>query len=308
MTQEQMNVTQSGQQPGFFRRFLKALVRTVLALAIIAALAVAGWFIFQELRRSFDNVSGRMDRQAEQFASLQDQLDTQADQLKSVQLAVTDLDENLAGNIDELQTSVSDSNDEQSEMLVTLTNQVAGLTGDAQTMNQSISRLSDGQSVLQQDVIGLSSDLDAQGGEFDNLSGEFKALQSSEAALADNVAAFEAELTMADPAGLRQAVLVFRLWEIVSRARLRLVEHNLGLAGDDVQLGLAALPVLLADSPESMVEPLQQIEQRLLMATDNLPDAPATAANDLDIAWQELDDMLNAILGIEIAPAPTPEP
>ncbi len=308
MTEEQINVTQSGQQkPGFFRRFLKALVKTVLALVIIAALAAAGWFIYEELTRSFDVVSGRVDRQVEQASSLQEQLDAQAEQLEAVRSTVSGLDEGLAGNLAELQVVVGDNKSQQDENLAGLTDQVAGLTTGAQSMNESIALLSEGQAVLQQDVIGLSSDLDAQGGEFDKLLGEFKVVQENESALTDNVAAFEAELTLADPAALRQAVLVFRLWEMVARARLRLVEHNLGLAADDVQLSLAALSVVKAGSPEEMIEPLQQVEERLLMAADNLPDTPATAANDLDIAWQDLDAILSAILGIEAAPAPTPE-
>ena len=308
MTEEQINVTQSGQQkPGFFRRFLKALVKTVLALVIIAALAAAGWFIYEELTRSFDVVSGRVDRQVEQASSLQEQLDAQAEQLEAVRSTVSGLDEGLAGNLAELQVVVGDNKSQQDENLAGLTDQVAGLTTGAQSMNESIALLSEGQAVLQQDVIGLSSDLDAQGGEFDKLLGEFKVVQENESALTDNVAAFEAELALADPAALRQAVLVFRLWEMVARARLRLVEHNLGLAADDVQLSLAALSVVKAGSPEEMIEPLQQVEERLLMAADNLPDTPATAANDLDIAWQDLDAILSAILGIEAAPAPTPE-
>lgn len=308
MTEEQINVTQSGQQkPGFFRRFLKALVKTVLALVIIAALAAAGWFIYQELTRSFDVVSGRVDRQAEKTSSLQEQLDAQAQQLDAFRSTVSGLDENLAGNLAELQVVVGDNKFQQDENLAGLTDQVAGLTTGAQSMSESIALLSEGQAVLQQDVIGLSSDLDAQGGEFDKLLGEFKVVQENESALADNVAAFEAELALAEPVALRQAVLVFRLWEMVTRARLRLVEHNLGLAADDVQLALAALSIVKAGSPEEMIEPLQQVEERLLMAADNLPDTPATAANDLDIAWQDLDAILSAILGIEAAPAPTPE-
>ncbi len=279
----------------------------MLALVIIAALAAAGWFIYQELTRSFDVVSGRVDRQAEQTAGLQEQLDAQADQLDAVRTTVSGLDEGLAGNLAELQIVVGDNKSQQDENFSTLTDQVAGLTTGAESMNESIVLLSEGQAVLQQDVIGLSSDLDAQGGEFDKLLGEFKLLQENESTLADSVAAFEAELTLADPAALRQAVLVFRLWEMVTRARLRLVEHNLGLAADDVQLGLAALSIVKAGSPEEMIEPLQQVEERLMMAADNLPDTPETAANDLDIAWQKLDAILNTILGIEAVPVPTPE-
>jgi hypothetical protein len=305
MTQGQMNVTPPRQQQrGRFGRFLRALLKTLLALIVIAALVVAGWFVFQELRRSFDLVSGRMDRQSEQFTDLQGDLQAQVDQLKALQLSVANQEENLA----KLQTDLSDNVSRQDEVLDALTNQIDELSTAAQTITQTTARLNDGQSALQQDVIGLGSDQDAQGGEFDNLQGEFKALQTNEAALADTVAAFEAELTLADPAGLRQAVLVFRLWELVTRARLRLAENNFGLAAADVQLGLAAIPDLLAGSSEEMAEPLQQVEQRLLMAADNLPDAPITAVNDLDIAWQELDVILNAILGLEAAPSATPAP
>jgi chromosome segregation ATPase len=315
MTQEQSSPDQTQQQSGSVRGFLRALVRTVLTLAIIAGVIAAGWFLFQELQRSFGAVNGRMDSQAEQVAALQSQLNAQAGQLQDVRATVGGLDDNLAGNLQTLQQEVAQNKSDQEVALAGLSAQfdglgeeVDGLAAGADEMAGSLATLGEGQSALQQDLITLNSDMDAQGGEFDALLAEFEAVQTNERALADQVAAFEVQLNTADPAGLRQSVAIFRIWQMVARARLRLAEHNLGLAAEDVQLAQAAAALLLEDAPQPLAEQLQPVNERLQMAADNLPDEPVTAANDLDIAWQELDGILEVVLGIAVEPTATPEP
>ncbi len=302
MTAEQIQFTP--QRPGFLTRLLRAFVKTTLTLIILVVLAVAGWFGFKELRRSFDILNGQIDRQAAQLIQLQGQLNDQAGQLEVLQQANGRLEAQLADGQEALQSDL----DRQDEMLREQSSQIEGLVAADQTFTQTISLLNAGQIAMQQDVVSLGSELDAFGGDFDQLLGEMTTVRANETALSEEVAAFAAELTAADPAALRQTVFVFRVWELVTRARLRLAEQNFGLAAADIDLAQIALSDLLAASAEPLVEPLQQVEQRVLLAAENLATAPETTVSDLDIAWQELDAILAALLGVEDQLNPVPAP
>lgn len=292
MTQESISTK---KRPGFFVRFIIALTKTTLTLILLAGLSVAGWFGFKELRRSFDVVSGRVDDHAEQLYRLQIQADGQADELAAMQPILTSQDEDLEA----LQTALDALIVQQDGDVAVVTEQINSLFASTQGISGTVAMLGDGQTALQQDVIAHSSELDTLGGELDGMSGELTAVKTNEAALSESVAAFEAELAAADPANLRQAVLIFRVWEMVTRAQMRLAEQNLGLAAADVDAALLMLPDLLAGSSEETAVSLQTLELRLQMAADNLPGNAETAVNDLNIVWQELDTILASLLGLE---------
>lgn len=315
MTEDSPNNAQiSSQRPGRLGRFLRALFKTLLILIFLAALvglASAGWWGYSDLQRSRVMASGRIDSQAEQLKQLTEQLLQLEEQLTEQDKRVgamresgTGQDEYLAG----LEADLGDSLAHQDEMLADVTIQISGMISETQAMTQNIDLLNEGQIVLQQDLIKHGSELDTLGGELDGVAGELTTLQANGDSLAEELALFEAQLTEADPGALRQAVGVFRVWELVTRARLRLAEQNSGLALADVELAQAALSDLLAFAPEPLVQPLQQVERRLLLAAGNLPDVPELAVNDLDTAWQELDGVLTIIMGGEVTPAATATP
>ena len=93
---------------------------------------------------------------------------------------------------------------------------------------------------------------------------------------------------------MTQTLMLFRAWELVARARLRLLENNPGLAQTDVtkaddmlQLIILILP---EDSPET--DSLQTVQTRLALAADNLDLDAELAGTDLETAWDELDKIL----------------
>lgn len=292
MTQESIATK---KRPGFLKRFFIALTKTTFMFILLAGLSVAGWFGFMELRRSFDVVSGRVDDHAEQLYRLQIQVDGQADELAAMQPILTNQDEDLEA----LQTALDALIVQQDGDVAAATEQINSLFSSTEGISVTVSVLADGQTALQQDVIAHSSELDTLGGELDGMRGELTAVKTNETILSESVAAFEAELTAAGPANLRQAVLVFRLWEMVTRAQMRLAEQNLGLAAADVDTALLILPDLMAGSSEETAVSLQTIESRLQMAAGNLPNNAETAVNDLNIVWQELDTILASLLGLE---------
>lgn len=300
MTEEA--TTADRQRPGFWVRLWRALVKTVLALVVLSGLTVAGWLGFKELRRSFDVVSGRTDQNAVQLSELQSQLNEQGNQLDAAMQAIADHDAGLTA----LQTTLNDDIAQQEVMLTALNDQINALIANSATMSDTLAVMNEGQAALQQDVIGHSSELDVLGGEVDGLRQQVTAVQSNEAAFAESIAAFEAEITAADPASLRQAIRIFRVWELLTRARVRLAEQNVGLASADLLLAQTALANLLTDDPAPQADALTAAAERLQMAIDRLPDEPTTAVSDLNIAWQELDQALASLLGEAATAQPTP--
>jgi hypothetical protein len=107
--------------------------------------------------------------------------------------------------------------------------------------------------------------------------------------------AAESETAVNDMA---QTIMLFRAWELVARARLRLLENNPGLAQTDVvkadDMLQRIILILPADSPET--ERLQTVQTRLALAADNLAFDAIIAGADLETAWDELDKVLAARL------------
>ena len=109
-------------------------------------------------------------------------------------------------------------------------------------------------------------------------------------------------------AGWRRAIALFRIWEMIGRARLRLVDDNAGLAAADVELALAAVDDLLARDlavtataqdevePAPLAEDLSTLRERLVLAGANLPDQPIAAGRDLETAWETLDAIITNVV------------
>jgi hypothetical protein len=98
-------------------------------------------------------------------------------------------------------------------------------------------------------------------------------------------------------AQMGQALSLFRAWEMVYRARLRLLEQNFGLAAEDVATAQALVAALAAADGAAETESLAEVQERLELAADNLPNDPDTAERDLETAWEMLDAILSATLG-----------
>jgi hypothetical protein len=103
-----------------------------------------------------------------------------------------------------------------------------------------------------------------------------------------------------DVEALRQTLALFRVWELVARARLRLLEDNPGLALADVQAAQAAVETILETAVEETVASLTPVQQRLDLAAASLPDDPLTAGRDLETAWESLDVYLGELLGLPV--------
>ena len=304
----------SGSAGDFLTRLILALLKVGLALLILAGLAVGAWFIFRELDRSFDSVIVRIERNTRRIEESETEISTLEEQNFARQVQAADLEAALAEREQEiaaLEEELGADLSRQEEILAGLEEEATILAGRADALGDETAALGDGLLALQEDLNANGQQIDQLGGTMDGLFVELAALDDRSAGLQDQVD----ELAAEDLAGWRRAVALFRVWEMIGRARLRLVEGNAGLAAADVALALAAVDDLSAGDltaitpdqvgndqgpaePDPFAEDLLTLRERLVLAAANLPDQPIVAGRDLETAWETLDAIIsNALTG-----------
>lgn len=87
---------------------------------------------------------------------------------------------------------------------------------------------------------------------------------------------------------LEQQTQLLRAMGMLSRARLFLMQNNLGLAQLDIEAARATLAALRPDLDEPETQALEAILLRLDLALDHLYTAPVLVVDDLEVAWQLL--------------------
>lgn len=309
----------SQNQPGFgkrlaiaFGRFLKALLKVMLVLVIIAAIGFITFLIVQELQRSFGVVSGRVDYNQERINEIRDELNI-------IDVTVTAQNEEQNGRLLALEsyveTTLAEDLAQKSDTLDEMELQLGTLLSQTQTLEGQVGALNEG-------MVALQTDINDNNGRIDELGGAVDALGINDEELTTQVAELQStldELPLEDIEQMRQVVSLFRVWEMVARARLHILENNAGLAEVDTNNALTTIDTLLNsdDTNPDLLPTLTLVQARLTLADANLPDNPTMAAFDLENAWFELDTALAFLLGIEDletatlpseAPTATPTP
>ena len=288
-------------QPGFGRRFaivlgrfLKALLKVILVIVAIVAVGTITYLIVQELQRSFRAVSGRVDYNLEQMVEMRQEINELERTAVTQNKAQDDRLNNLETYID---TSLADELTNQDETLTAVELKLGTVQSQTETMDEQIGSLNDG-------VLALQSDINENNGRIDLLGGELDGLGISNEDLATQVTDLQTavnNLPLGDIEQMRQVVTLFRVWEIVTRARVRLLENNAGLAADDATRALYTVNAIVADDETNpdLLPTLALVQARLTLAEANLPDNPELATFDLENAWIELDSALALLLGID---------
>jgi chromosome segregation ATPase len=286
----------SSSAGGFLKRLFLAFVKIALALLFIAVLAFGAWLLYIEINRSFDSVITRIERNTRRIEEKEAEIDTLEEQNYAQQLQVAELEATLAtreAEINALEGELSANLDQQGERLTNLETDAAMLTGRADALDGEAAILGAGLVALQEDLNNNGQQIDQLGGAVDGLSDALAALDGRTAELQGQVA----QLASEDLAGWRQAVGLFRAWEMIGRARLRLLEGNAGLAAADIELAVTAIDDLLTAEPEQSADDLVAIRERLLLASTSLPDEPLVAGRDLETAWEALDAVMAVAIG-----------
>lgn len=282
-------------RPGFWRRLGRAFVvflKVALLILVLVAIGLGAWYGYQALTRSMADTVDRTEANARRIELLRSDVDNlmadtaNEEVVATLQAEVTALEAEVEAN----RTALADDLDDQQEMLVGLQLQVARLVTGTLTQGEEINRLQEGILALQEDINDNTAMVDELGGAIDQVEADMTALAADFAVVREEAG---------ELAQMQRTLTLFRIWELLSRARLHLLEGNAGLAEADVATALASVNSLIALDGEAVSPELLALQQRLELAAENLPTDPETAGRDLQTAWEMLDQLLATSVGIE---------
>lgn len=310
--------------PSFRSRLGKALVwlmRVLLRLLVVLTIGAAvgtgiyfgGMFVYRQFFEPvpiheirLDILEGRQNQLVEQFRQQQDDLQARVDELEGQsdarKLAVDGLQERLTT----IETSLADTTLYLDEAYVELELLQTALA-DAQlawdAIQLALETLQAAQDTGQVDLEALRLDLETLQADLTSIESALEVMQGDLATMQTgvtdlsgqvdeyslDVAALREELSgEKSPAAVRRDLQLVKAMELLTRARLVLVQNNLGLAQFDIQAGRRILVDLQTEVPAHQSEQIARIVARLDAALDNLPAAPVAAADELEGAWQLL--------------------
>ena len=282
--------------------FFKALFKTTLFFLLVIGLTAGSLLLYRELDRSFGSVNKSIEIDSRRIDLLREELNgvmaaapTQAAAVQSLTSSTDQMDRRLS----ELEGQYADDMTRQAALLSALQLQVAQLVTRTVVLTDGVATLNAGLLVLQGDLNENQATIDSLGGAVDGLEADVASLQDADEALAAAIIDPGAQLAQ------MQHLALFQVWELTSRARLHLLAGNNGLAAEDVALAEALVEALAATDLGANVT-LTTLQQRLALVQSSLPGDPATAARDLEVAWDSLDQLLAALLTLPATPSPTP--
>jgi len=146
-------------------------------------------------------------------------------------------------------------------------------------------------------VEALESELEQVQQELSDLGGWRDRVILQETAVAELAAQLEALQTEIAPGGsplarLERGAILTQASLHVMRARLWLIENNAGLAAEEVEAARLVLIQVAEGAPAEEVGPLQDVVERLRLTLEDLQLRPLVAADDLEIAWKLLTQLL----------------
>jgi predicted nucleic acid-binding Zn-ribbon protein len=242
----------------------------------------------------YEALAGRLERLQERLDALEveddtheetfDSLETQLEAAESALEAVQDAQATAETSLEDVRAAQATAEAHQSAMQGTLDELTASLSA-LERIESELETLAAGWTETQEALGTLeadAADLDVA------IAGSQDALQ----VLQDQLESDDTPL-----AGLRREVQLLRVTQLLARGRLFLNQGSPGLALQDVNAGRDILLALRSEVPAHQVATLVEMTARLDAIRENLPDAPASAAADLEIAWQLLLNGLPAAAG-----------
>ena len=274
------------------RRIFWIITTTILILifiAILVSLFGGGVFGVSELNRSFDSLQTQIDANEQNLESLQSLVNSEFEVAapSELQREVNGLSENvdtLDADLASMQSALANDLDTQAEKLDMLETALATAVSDAEAAEASNS---EGLLTLQTDLNQSNRRIDELGGGLDALEAD---LEDSNTAVTELETAYtENAITQEE---LQYTIALFRAWEMIARARLRLIENNFGLAEADAAQALRMIDFLIDNNDRENPDNLRIIQTRLALALSNLPNDTEQANTDLETAWNEIDKLL----------------
>jgi chromosome segregation ATPase len=295
------------------RFLLRLIVVVALGAAVGAGLYFGGTFAYRQFLEPvpvheirLDVLEGQQRQSSERFTEQQQDLQTRIGELEmqgdARKLALDGLQERL-GTLETSRAGMAVRLDEAYAELAQLQTSLAEaqLARDAiQTALASLEAVQDAGQVdldaLRVDLAAAQTALTGIEEALEQAQSDLAATQTGFADLSAQVDAYGLDVVAVreelsgdkSPTALLNELQLVRAMELLTRARLVLVQNNLALAQSDIQAGRGILVDLQAEVPAFQSEQILRIVARLDAALDNLPAAPVAAADELEGAWQLL--------------------
>ncbi len=266
-------------------RFLLALFKTLLILLVLGGLAAAiysGYLLATQggTNQAWINI-------------LRDDIDESRDRERELQTQLNAADSQMAtleAQIGQMETAMSEEMATMEGTMGGMETQLSSLARFGQTMSETVMTL-DG------DLAALQGEIQAEMG---TMGSEVTTLQADTDGLRDDLSTLQGDVSAipeVDVVRLEELLLLFRVGETISRARLHLAEGNAGLALEQVNVGLALVNGMVADERFDAAA-LTPLQERLRLAQAALPGDTLLASRDLENGWAALDARLTDLLGL----------
>ncbi|MGB3713870.1 MAG: hypothetical protein WA996_05510 [Candidatus Promineifilaceae bacterium] len=281
----------------FVGRLILAFLKLIPVFIVIAALLIAIWVGYLLLDRTIDQVDYRLAENDMQITQLQNAFSAvSSDQSIATawQATITAQQSDQVTNmvmVEESIATVSKELSSQKDSLGGLAGEVGDIELIANLNKEGLSTFYDDFNNLQNDVAANSALIGHFSGQLDDFIIDINTARRDIRANSDAIN--QKELFVAQ---LSKTLTLFRISELVARARLHLSEVNIGLARNDIETARSNLEQLAASERGEFGNSLQLILARMELAANNLTDDPEAAERDLNTVWEGLDTALATIL------------
>jgi chromosome segregation ATPase len=247
----------------FYTQFLSPVQEHALRLAALEA--------------RLEQAESTSQQRLEGFSGRVDAVERQGDAIKE---ALSDLDSRIEG-IEAAQATQSASAQAMLESLDGIENAIAEIQQEGTAQQETIASL---QALFEAEIADLETNSETLQAEVE---------EANQAALGNMKAIQEFQIA------IRWEMQILRAMELLTRARLNLVQGNLSLALVDLQRARNLLEDMQVEASASQKNYLEEVMARLDAALEFLPREPVSAADGLEGAWQLL---------LESLPQETPAP
>ena len=283
-------------QPRSFGRRLWWIIRTTVLIFIIVAviaavaggLGYAGYLGVQEIQRSNDSLTMRIEANEQNLDSLRDLVNAEfaaGDPEQQVQInqLQNELD-NLTARLEALQTAEKQDSDLQAEQINSLEAELATAVAQNGDLAEELETVQAALVALQGDFNSSAVRLDEVGGDVDQLRMQLDTLDTTLSEFTTETAAARDSET----AELQQTLTLLQLWSVLTNARLALLDNDATAAETAVAQAITLASNLTAEPDSSTAAALDRLQTRLSLAADGFTASLPTVAQDLEAASREL--------------------
>ena len=298
-------------QPRSFGRRLWWIIRTTVLIFIIVAviaavaggLGYAGYLGVQEIQRSNDSLTMRIEANEQNLDSLRDLVNAEfaeGDPEQQVQInqLQNELD-NLTARLEALQTAEKQDSDLQAEQINSLEAELATAVAQNGDLAEELETVQAALVALQGDFNSSAVRLDEVGGDVDQLRMQLDTLDTTLSEFTTETAAARDSET----AELQQTITLLQLWSVLTNARLALLDNDATAAETAVAQAITLASNLTAEPDSPAAAALDRLQTRLSLAADGFTISLPTVAQDLEAASRELSLLISGPEAEEVVEA-----